>query len=38
MNKAGEKGRKEYTEALERVKKFATNEGRNPRILVAKMG
>lgn len=38
MNKAGEKGRKEYTEALDRVKKFATNEGRNPRILVAKMG
>ena len=28
----------EYEEALSRVHKFSKNEGRNPRILVAKMG
>jgi methylmalonyl-CoA mutase len=36
--KAGEKGLREYEESLENVKKFSQNEGRNPRILVAKMG
>jgi len=37
-DKAGEKGLKEYENALENVKRFAAHEGRNPRILVAKMG
>lgn len=37
-SKAGEKGLKEYEDALENVKKFSQHEGRNPRILVAKMG
>ena len=36
--KAGDKGLKEYEDSLENVKKFSENEGRNPRILVAKMG
>lgn len=36
--KSGEKGRIEYEEALNNVKEFSKNEGRNPRILVAKMG
>lgn len=38
MEKAGDQGRIEYEEALEIVKQFSKNEGRNPRILVAKMG
>lgn len=36
--KAGEKGRNEFEAALSVVKDFAKREGRNPRILVAKMG
>ena len=36
--KTGDKGKQEYEDALENVQKFATKEGRNPRILVAKMG
>lgn len=38
MTHAGPKGKAEFTEALNRVKAFAKTEGRNPRILVAKMG
>ena len=36
--KAGDKGKNEFEAALGTVKNFAKNEGRNPRILVAKMG
>lgn len=36
--KAGEKGKNEFEAALNKVKEFAKKEGRNPRILVAKMG
>jgi methylmalonyl-CoA mutase len=36
--KSGDKGKKEFEAALDRVKNFSKNEGRNPRILVAKMG
>jgi methylmalonyl-CoA mutase len=36
--KAGEKGKTEFETALNNVKTFGKNEGRNPRILVAKMG
>lgn len=36
--KAGEKGKSEFEKAMNRVKTFSKNEGRNPRILVAKMG
>ena len=38
MEKSGDQGRIEYEEALDNVQKFSKNEGRNPRILVAKMG
>ena len=38
MAKGSAKGKSEYEEALNRVKGFAKTEGRNPRILVAKMG
>lgn len=38
IENAGEDGKKAYEEALEKVKKFAKAEGRNPRIIVAKMG
>ncbi len=38
LEKTGESGKNEYEEALNHVKQFAKNEGRNPRILVAKMG
>lgn len=36
--KSGEKGKNEFETALSKVKDFAKKEGRNPRILVAKMG
>jgi methylmalonyl-CoA mutase len=36
--KAGDKGKLEFEASLNRVKEFAKKEGRNPRILVAKMG
>jgi len=36
--KVGAKGKNEFEVALNNVKTFAKNEGRNPRILVAKMG
>lgn len=36
--KAGEKGKQEFENALKAVHTFSKNEGRNPRILVAKMG
>jgi methylmalonyl-CoA mutase len=36
--KAGDKGKNEFEAALDVVKNFAKKEGRNPRILVAKMG
>lgn len=35
---AGEVGKREYEQSLAKVQKFAKAEGRNPRILVAKMG
>lgn len=38
LEKTGESGKNEYEDSLNRVKQFAKNEGRNPRILVAKMG
>lgn len=38
MTKGGDNGKKEFETALNTVKNFAKNEGRNPRILVAKMG
>ena len=36
--KCGDQGMKEYEQALENVQNFSKAEGRNPRILVAKMG
>ena len=36
--KSGDKGKNEFEAALDVVKSFAKKEGRNPRILVAKMG
>lgn len=36
--KAGEQGKFEYEESLGKVQAFSKAEGRNPRILVAKMG
>ena len=38
LTHAGEKGKLEFEHALATVKNFSKNEGRNPRILVAKMG
>ena len=38
MEKVGEDGKREYEQALANVHKFSEEEGRNPRILVAKMG
>jgi methylmalonyl-CoA mutase len=38
MEKSGDTGKIEYEVALQRVKDFSKQEGRNPRILVAKMG
>lgn len=38
VENTNEQGKREYEEALSNVKKFAESEGRNPRILVAKMG
>ena len=35
---SGEKSKKEFEDAMKRVKKFGEDEGRNPRILVAKVG
>ena len=38
VEKTNDQGKKEYEDALNRVQRFAEEEGRNPRILVAKMG
>jgi len=38
VENTNDQGRLEYEEALSNVKKFSEKEGRNPRILVAKMG
>lgn len=38
LENTNETGKHEYEEALENVKEFSKTEGRNPRILVAKMG
>lgn len=38
MENTNDSGMQEYQQALENVKKFSEEEGRNPRILVAKMG
>lgn len=38
LTKAGDKGKTEFEASLLNVKNFAKREGRNPRILVAKMG
>ena len=38
LENTNESGKNEYEEALENVKEFSKREGRNPRILVAKMG
>lgn len=38
MEKTGDHGRQEYETALNNVQNFSKQEGRNPRILVAKMG
>ena len=38
MTKGGDKGKQEFEKALNTVQVFSKNEGRNPRILVAKMG
>ena len=38
MKNSGEKGKLAFENALNRVKLFSKHEGRNPRILVAKMG
>ena len=38
LSKGSKQGKSEYEEALQKVKAFAKSEGRNPRILVAKMG
>lgn len=36
--KSGEKGKTEFESAMQHIKDFSKKEGRNPRILVAKMG
>jgi methylmalonyl-CoA mutase len=36
--KSGVKGKTEFENSMSKVKTFGKNEGRNPRILVAKMG
>jgi methylmalonyl-CoA mutase len=36
--KGGDKGKLEFETSMQNVKNFAKSEGRNPRILVAKMG
>jgi len=36
--KTGDQGKQEYEKSLANVQKFSKAEGRNPRILVAKMG
>ena len=38
LEKTNDQGKAEYEQALENVQTFAQQEGRNPRILVAKMG
>jgi len=38
VEKTNDDGKREYEAALERVQQFSDKEGRNPRILVAKMG
>ena len=38
LEKTNEQGKLEYEQAMENVQNFARSEGRNPRILVAKMG
>ena len=38
MENTNEQGKREYEEALANVRQFSDQEGRNPRILVAKMG
>jgi len=38
LENTGDQGKHEYEEALQNVQNFAKQEGRNPRILVAKMG
>jgi methylmalonyl-CoA mutase len=38
MENTNEQGMREYEAALNKVKDFSKREGRNPRILVAKMG
>lgn len=38
LENTNENGKNEYEEALNNVKEFSKTEGRNPRILVAKMG
>ena len=38
LEKTNEDGKRGYEQAMENVQKFAQKEGRNPRILVAKMG
>jgi len=38
MENTNDQGMREYTNSLEIVKEFGKKEGRNPRILVAKMG
>jgi methylmalonyl-CoA mutase len=38
LEKGGAAGKSDFNHSLERVKAFSKKEGRNPRILVAKMG
>jgi methylmalonyl-CoA mutase cobalamin-binding subunit len=38
MENTGDQGKHEYEAALQNVQNFAKQEGRNPRIHVAKMG
>lgn len=38
LEKTNEDGKREYEQAMENVQTFSLKEGRNPRILVAKMG
>jgi len=38
LEKGGDGGKKDFSSALDKVKAFSKKEGRNPRILVAKMG
>ena len=38
VEKTNDQGKIEYEEAMAKVQDFAAREGRNPRILVAKMG